>query len=478
MVNLIVSHGSHLQGNSLQRTKSPAMVQRHPSPKLRRDPAIPLQIQSVTSRPLVATLHQPQTASDSIFDVGNNLSSFFSSDSSSNYFRDKYSDYRAGSYEQTEPLTCDYDTNVTQLYEMLESSQWEDAIERCHDHPDEVRTWINRRGRWQVLPLHAAIIFQAPKKVIDQILRIHPSACSEKDDQGMLPLHLAFRHKLEEGILDLLTRGYPAGTECKDNRGRSPIEHAKDGQFSGKFTRLYAEASCSEERAQRTVAEASTSVQESQVATFKLMYEQRIDELESKHEQDIYTLRISADQEQAELRDLLSREVASTQKSSLLESEVHELHSSLESANQEIRALRRLLKKQAADQKQLKQKFKLVVSNQQALHELCMQQQEQLKHSRKMREKMLRSLLEKEEGESTIGVSSQICRVSGNIMTSTEQIFSQIVSAREAEGDQANPIEVLPQESQMSNTHMKRSAWQGERQHQDEISAITEISRF
>jgi ankyrin repeat protein len=479
MVNLIVSHGSHLQGNSLQRSKSPAVVQRQLSPKLRRDAGLSLQIQSHASRP---SMINRLAASDSVFDTRNHVSSYNSSDSSSNRFRDKYSDHRDETNEEestSRALTCDYDKNVTQLYEMLESSQWEDVIGRCHDNPEEVRTWINRRGRWQVLPLHAAIIFHSPKAVIEQILKIHPLACSEIDDQGMLPLHLAFRHKLEESLLELLLGGYPQGIHCKDKRGRTPIEHAKEAHFTAKFIRLYAEASCSQDGIQNISEERNTSYHESQVASLEMMYEKRIEDLERNHEESVYRLKIKAEQDQEKLRDFLSEQVTSSQRSPQLESEVHELHSSLEQANQETRVLRRLLKKQRDDQKQLKDKFQLVLSNQQALHESCTQQQEKLQRAQKMREKMLRSLLEKEEGENAFGVSSQICEVSSNIMTSTEQIFSHIMSVHEMEGDQCNPIEVL-QEDEVAVHIMEQDnyEWSDRIHEHDEISGITEISHF
>jgi hypothetical protein len=483
MVNLIVSHGSHLQGNSLQRSKSPAVVQSQLAPKLRRDAGPSPQIQSRASRPL---MKNRLAASDSVFDTRNHVPSYNSSESSSNYFRDKYSDYRDETNEEStsRALTCDYDTNVTQLYEMLESSQWEDVIGRCHDNPEEVRTWINRRGRWQVLPLHAAIIFHSPKAVIEQILKIHPLACSEIDDQGMLPFHLAFRHKIEESLLEMLLGVYPQGIHCKDKRGRTPIEHAKEAHFTAKFTRLYAEASCSQDGVQNISEERNTSHHESQLASLEMMYKKRIEDLERKHEESAYRLKIKAEQDQEELRDYMSKKVASSLRSSQLESEVRELHSSLEQANEDTRVLRRLLTRQRADQKQLKDKFQLVLSNQQELHESCTQQQEKLQQAQKMREKMLRSLLEKEEGENAFGVSSQICVASDNIMTSTEQIFSQIMSAHgmeahEMEGDQSNPIEVLQEDEVAAHIMVQdNNEWSDRIHEHDEISGITEISHF
>jgi hypothetical protein len=143
---------------------------------------------------------------------------------------------------------CDYDTNATVLYELLESSTWERARARCRSHPEEVRTWIIRKDkslsvRWKLLPLHAAIIFQSPNFLVSALLDQYPAAVSKKDDQGMLPLHLAFRHKQEdEDLLELLLVKFPKAVMIKDRRDRVPLEHGRESKFSAKVMRLYADA--------------------------------------------------------------------------------------------------------------------------------------------------------------------------------------------------------------------------------------------
>lgn len=150
---------------------------------------------------------------------------------------------------------CDYDTNATALYEMLESSNWVAARDRCKTHPEEVRTWIVRKDkslkvRWKLLPLHAAIIFQAPTFLISTILGKYASAASRQDDQGMLPLHLAFRHKQDdEDLLELLLVQNPKAVMTRDRRDRVPLEHGREVQFTAKMMRLYADATVAASRA-------------------------------------------------------------------------------------------------------------------------------------------------------------------------------------------------------------------------------------
>ena len=143
---------------------------------------------------------------------------------------------------------CDYDSSPTQLYELLESSSWERARTRCRSHPEEVRTWIVRKDkshavRWRLLPLHAAIIFQAPNFLVSALLEQYPHATARQDDQGMLPLHLAFRHKHEdEDLLELLLGQNPKAVVMKDRRDRIPLEHGRESKFGAKLMRLYADA--------------------------------------------------------------------------------------------------------------------------------------------------------------------------------------------------------------------------------------------
>ncbi|GKY91444.1 hypothetical protein MPSEU_000116700 [Mayamaea pseudoterrestris] len=148
-------------------------------------------------------------------------------------------------------LDCDYDNNPTVLYDLVESSAWDKVRLRCRTHPEEVRTWIIRRNpdgtlRWRLLPLHAAIIFQAPSTVVSTLLERYPVAAMRRDDHGMLPLHLAFRHKQEdEGLLELLLLEHPKAVHEEDRRHRIPLMHGKESMFTAKLMKLYANAAMS-----------------------------------------------------------------------------------------------------------------------------------------------------------------------------------------------------------------------------------------
>jgi hypothetical protein len=168
-------------------------------------------------------------------------------------------------------LECDYDVLPTELYKLLEYKQWNKMVHRfeaeelCENDEDDdeqqqqgrslltfqCRVWIVRKEsngklKWRILPLHAAMIFQAPVEVVEYILEAFPYAAQCKDDRGMLPLHLAFRNILEccssnnnnnnksstssltttttlEIIEELLT-AYPEAIWTRDRKGRTPLE--------------------------------------------------------------------------------------------------------------------------------------------------------------------------------------------------------------------------------------------------------------
>jgi len=141
---------------------------------------------------------------------------------------------------------CDYDINPTELYQAIESKQWEHAMRllKTDSMPDptspalndpasqsgidQAKVWVVRKERdgklrWRMMPIHASIIFKAPYGVVQAILSVAPITAQFKDDQGMLPLHLAFRNDATDDVIDELLAAYPNSIEVKDRKGRVPI---------------------------------------------------------------------------------------------------------------------------------------------------------------------------------------------------------------------------------------------------------------
>jgi len=140
----------------------------------------------------------------------------------------------------TTVFECDYDTNPTVLYQAIEAKQWEYAIslftnrgnlknDDIEEEEDASATWVVRKEsdgklRWRLLPLHAAIIFGSPLKLVELLLADYPLAAQCKDDRGMLPLHLAFRKGSSWDVIDELLTTYPLAVFVSDRKGRTPLK--------------------------------------------------------------------------------------------------------------------------------------------------------------------------------------------------------------------------------------------------------------
>ena len=90
---------------------------------------------------------------------------------------------------------CDYDTNPTQLYKLIENKAWDAAICRVQSCPEEARTWVCRREkkkggggiegqgqiRWRLLPIHATCVFKSPLSLIEALIEAYPDGVAMKD---------------------------------------------------------------------------------------------------------------------------------------------------------------------------------------------------------------------------------------------------------------------------------------------------------
>ncbi|KAL3809669.1 hypothetical protein ACHAXA_004220 [Cyclostephanos tholiformis] len=159
---------------------------------------------------------------------------------------------------------CNYDINPSLVFLVLESRNWEEAIalldgkglenkngllnlgqlfggyrkdqgisdelamKRQKELRSQARTWIVRRERtgvlrWRMLPLHAALAFNAPFDVVLRLYHLYPGAIRCRNDQGMLPLHHCFKYGNEDKILEFLLDVFPEALTVMDDKGRLPL---------------------------------------------------------------------------------------------------------------------------------------------------------------------------------------------------------------------------------------------------------------
>ena len=146
-------------------------------------------------------------------------------------------------------LEADYDASPTRLYALIEKRQWDAALTLLANLEHyaaltQASTWVvrreeggtdiaaetggQRRLRWRLLPLHAALIFRGPLAIIEALLRAYPGAARCRDDQGMTPAHLAFRNDAADEVLAAVLAAYPPAVAVRDRRGRDALACALD----------------------------------------------------------------------------------------------------------------------------------------------------------------------------------------------------------------------------------------------------------
>ena len=144
-----------------------------------------------------------------------------------------------------EATECDYDTNPTDLFQALEAREFDYAFEMYEQTNDaftrDCKTWVIAKGlqkgsslRFRALPLHAAIVFDAPDELLIKILRAYPKATRGRDVKGRLPIHLAFEHQTSDQVIALIIDAFPKGFFAKDKKEMMPLDH-----INGNTTRSY-----------------------------------------------------------------------------------------------------------------------------------------------------------------------------------------------------------------------------------------------
>lgn len=97
---------------------------------------------------------------------------------------------------------------------------------------EEARTWsvtLDKSGKVLArrLPLHAALMNKAPRKIVKTLVDLYPEATECLDCKGNLPLHLAYEYGAENPIITYLLQIYPEADEEKNIEGLLPSECAE-----------------------------------------------------------------------------------------------------------------------------------------------------------------------------------------------------------------------------------------------------------
>lgn len=133
-----------------------------------------------------------------------------------------------------------YDSAPTQLIKLIEQKMWDQAKLRCLEYPEEASTWMirlqvlegkkkndNTEVKWKILPIHSAIVLQAPVEMIEALVDAYPQGLRKGDDREMLPLHMAFRLGASPETTAILVDSYPDALKKKDSKGHTPLHILK-----------------------------------------------------------------------------------------------------------------------------------------------------------------------------------------------------------------------------------------------------------
>ena len=111
---------------------------------------------------------------------------------------------------------------------------WETVIKVCQDDPDQAKIWHHRFTTletgpetllWRNLPIHAALMYNAPITALMAVQSAYPAGVRNMDDKGRLPIHLAFGVDADDEILSLLALEYPDSLTVTDDNQKTPFDY-------------------------------------------------------------------------------------------------------------------------------------------------------------------------------------------------------------------------------------------------------------
>lgn len=240
----------------------------------------------------------------------------------------------------TGPNEVDYVKKCTRLYKSIEEATTEeswgpiiafldsgvwansgvygenvvDPITPAH----QAKTWVTRfapddpqKVLWSQLPLHLAIVCDAPFAVIGRLIELYPQAVRCTDDQHMLPIHLALRHNSSDDVVAYLLMQFPESVNAKGKDGRLPVDCAlrAESKVRGKILEIFVKKTKTKNR----LAVGGGSATEKEILSLKTQLEAKTLALENaesklsalekmKDEMEVELLR--KDSEVKKLKDL------------------------------------------------------------------------------------------------------------------------------------------------------------------------------
>lgn len=143
----------------------------------------------------------------------------------------------------TKKMECSVVKVPTSLYAAIDSQNWNSAMMRLVEIPQEATTWVSftkKNMEVRFLPLHIACLLGAPYFLVHDLVHAYPDAVKKKTTLGDLPLHIACQHHSDERVVELLLNSWPESLFVKDDAGNSALEVAAATEFSPERTAILA----------------------------------------------------------------------------------------------------------------------------------------------------------------------------------------------------------------------------------------------
>lgn len=242
----------------------------------------------------------------------------------------------------TEEDEVTYDGGATELFKLIENSEWDTAIRVCAEKPKQAKTWVVSTGTdntvfnwsiWKRLPIHEACRRQPPAVLISTLLSVHPESCGAVTHFGELPLHLAVGCGASPEVVNILIASNPPSVTAADNGGRTAIEILNDSGHVREDSPLIIES----------LKRCQTMMERNQEA-----WERSITEIHSEHDEKV--TRISRQHEQAlavkevRITDLINDVKRGEARAQDLSKQIDERESKIDSKNSVERNLMDLVR--------------------------------------------------------------------------------------------------------------------------------------
>lgn len=121
-------------------------------------------------------------------------------------------------------------TNPTALYDAIDSQNWNYAMRRLVETPQESTIWVSfsyrKSTEMRFLPLHIACAMGAPLLLVEDLIQTYPDAIRKKTTDGNLPLHLACGALVDPRIVQLLVDQFQDGLSEKNAEGNTALDIA------------------------------------------------------------------------------------------------------------------------------------------------------------------------------------------------------------------------------------------------------------